>query len=111
MGRSEVRAVLLRYLREEPTAELIDAITPLADEECIVLLARIARAMPYLSEAALDALLSIDHPHAGKVAAALGENRSGEILPNGGFRSGVGSCTGAGVSTRRRVFATTIGKP
>jgi hypothetical protein len=77
MGRNEVRGILIRYLCEEPTAELIDAIAPLADDECTVLLARTARARPHLSEAALNALLSIDHPHAEKLAAALHQNRSG----------------------------------
>ena len=54
------------YLREEPSAEIIDAVVPIADEECAILLGRIARAMPDLSEAALDALDAIDDPRAKK---------------------------------------------
>jgi hypothetical protein len=50
LGRSEVRALLVGYLREEPTAELIDAIAPIADEECAVLLGRVARSTPHLFE-------------------------------------------------------------
>jgi HEAT repeat protein len=77
MGRTEVRALLVRYLREGPSAELIDAIAPVADDECVILLGRVARAEPHLSDAALDALLSIGQPRAAKIAAALRGNRPG----------------------------------
>jgi HEAT repeat protein len=77
MGRTEVRALLVRYLREGPSAELIDAIARVADDECVILLGRVARAEPHLSDAALDALLSIGHPRAEKIAAALRGNRPG----------------------------------
>jgi len=77
MGRTEVRAILVRYLQEEPTVELVDAIAPIADDECIVLLGRVARAAPRLSATALDALLSIDHPRAEQIAAALRGNPPG----------------------------------
>ena len=72
MGRNEVRPLLARYLREEPSAQLIDAVAPVADEECIILLGRIGRTMPDLSAAALDALNSIDHPRALRIAAEIG---------------------------------------
>jgi hypothetical protein len=72
MGRNEVRPLLTRYLREEPSAQLIDAVSPIADEECVILLGRIARTMPDLSQAALDALDSIDHPRASRIAAEIG---------------------------------------
>jgi HEAT repeat protein len=72
MGRNEVRPLLARYLREEPSAELIDAVSPIADEECVILLGRIARTMPDLSQAALEALDSIDHPRASRIAAEIG---------------------------------------
>jgi hypothetical protein len=72
MGRNEVRPLLARYLREEPSAQLIDAVAPVADEECIILLGRIGRTMPALSAAALDALNSIDHPRASRIAADIG---------------------------------------
>jgi HEAT repeat protein len=68
LGRSEARPLLVRFLREQPSAELIDAIAPVADEECVVLLGRVARARPDLSEALLDALDTIDHPKAEKIA-------------------------------------------
>jgi hypothetical protein len=57
--------------------ELVDAIAPIADDECVILLGRVARAEPHLSEAALDALVSIGHPRAEKIAAALRGNRPG----------------------------------
>jgi HEAT repeat protein len=72
MGHNEARSFLARYLRGEPSAELIDAVAPVADEECIILLGRIARTMPDLSQAALDALDSIDHPRASRIAAEIG---------------------------------------
>jgi HEAT repeat protein len=71
MGCNEVRPLLIRYLREEPSAELIDAVAPIADEECVILLGRVARTVPDLSQAALDALDSIDHPRAPRIAAEL----------------------------------------
>jgi hypothetical protein len=77
MGRSEVRALLVAYLREEPTAELIDAIAPVADDECVVLLGRLARSTPHLSERAIEALHSSDHPRAEKIIAALHESGPG----------------------------------
>ena len=44
MGRPEAHAVLTRLLRERPSLPVIDAIPAIADEACIVLLGRIARA-------------------------------------------------------------------
>lgn len=75
MGRSEIRALLMRYLRQDPSAELIDAVVPIADEECVVLLGRIARAAPDLAEAALDALGAADHPRAQKIEDDIRRSR------------------------------------
>jgi HEAT repeat protein len=69
MGHAEVRPHLARYLREKPSAHLIDAVAAVADEECIILLGRIARTMPDLTAATLDALDTIDHPRASRIAA------------------------------------------
>jgi HEAT repeat protein len=71
LGRSEVRPLLVRFLREQPSAELIDAIAPIADEECVVLLGRVARARQDLAEAVLDALDTIDDPRAEKIASHI----------------------------------------
>lgn len=59
MGRIEGRPVLLRVLRAEPSAEVIDAVGFIADEECIVLLGRIARTWPDLAACAMAALEQI----------------------------------------------------
>src|SRR5215472_779388 len=71
MGRDDVRLLLARYLREEPSARLIDAVAPVADEDCVILLGRIARTIPHLAEAAIDALETIDHPRAARIAAEM----------------------------------------
>jgi hypothetical protein len=71
MGRSEARPSLTRWLRERPSPPVIDAISPIADDECIVLLGRIARAGADLHAAALDALEAIEHPRAAAIAAGL----------------------------------------
>jgi len=68
LRHSEVRPLLVRFLREKPSAEIIDAIAPIADEECVILLGRVARARPDLSEAVLDALDTIDDCRAEKLA-------------------------------------------
>jgi hypothetical protein len=70
MGRIEVRPILLRLLRQAPSAEAIDAISAIADEECLVILGRIARTRPDLGDAALEALDSVGSPGAMKIAAA-----------------------------------------
>ena len=71
MGRIEARPMLASLLREEPSEELIDAVSSVADEECIVLLGRIARSTPALSDAALNTLESIDHHRASAIAIAI----------------------------------------
>ena len=77
MGHSEARAFLARCLRETPSAEVIDGITGIADEECIILLGRIARTVPSLTEPVLDALDAIGHPRAVKIAADVRANWPG----------------------------------
>jgi HEAT repeat protein len=46
MGRIEARPMLATLLREEPSEAVIDAVSSVADEECIVSLGRIARSAP-----------------------------------------------------------------
>jgi HEAT repeat protein len=70
MGRSEARQTLVRLLRDAPSVEVIDAIPAIADEDCIILLGRLARTQPTLAAAASDALEMIDHPRARQVIAA-----------------------------------------
>ena len=71
LGRKDARPLLVRYLREEPATELIEAVAPIADEECVILLGRIARTMPHLRAAALDALETVEHPQASRLAAEM----------------------------------------
>ena len=78
MGRIEARPMLAGLLREEPSEDLIDAISSVADEECIVLLGRIARNNPALSDAALDALEGIDHHRANAIATAIRGTAKGQ---------------------------------
>jgi hypothetical protein len=49
---------------------VIDAITAVADEECLVILGRIARTRPELADAALAALDGIGSSRDVKIAAA-----------------------------------------
>ena len=70
-GRIEARPMLTRLLREGPTAEIIDAVSPVADEDCIVQLGRIARTNIELSAAAIEALDAIDNPRAQAIAETL----------------------------------------
>jgi len=72
MGRAEGRPWLIRLLRHRPDAEAIEAVTPVADEECTVLLGRIARHQAALRDAATTALEAIETPRAAAVLAALG---------------------------------------
>jgi hypothetical protein len=70
MGRVEAGPRLVRLLREDPSAEVIDAAVAVADAECIVLLGRIVRTRPDLADAALSALRDIDDPRATALVAA-----------------------------------------
>jgi hypothetical protein len=63
--------MLAKLLREEPSEEAIDALSSVADEECIVRLGRIARTQPALSDAALNAHEGIDQPRANAIATAI----------------------------------------
>jgi HEAT repeat protein len=80
MSRIEARPLLARLLREEPSKEAIDAVSSIADEECMVALGRIARTEPALSDAALNALDDIDHPRADAIAAAVRGAGAGTVL-------------------------------
>ncbi len=71
LGRLEARVPLVRLLRVAPTLEVIDAVTGVADEDCMILLARIARTVPQLAEAARAALEAVDHPRARQLLAAI----------------------------------------
>src|SRR5258707_374196 len=71
MGRNEARPILKGLLRDDPSGQAIDAVSSLADEECAVLLGRIARSRPALADAALISLENIDDARAATIAAAV----------------------------------------
>jgi HEAT repeat protein len=71
MGRAEALGKLKSLLREHPSQDVIDAVSIIADEECVVLLGRIARSESVLAEAALTCLENVDLPRAVTVAAAI----------------------------------------
>jgi hypothetical protein len=75
MGRMEGRPALALLLRQSPSIEAIDAASAVADEECLVLLGRIARTRPELADAALTALESIEDPRAAQIAAVVRKSR------------------------------------
>jgi len=71
MGRREARPLLLRLLYQDPSAEVIDAAASLGDEECLILLGRIGRARPDLTDAVLVALEGIEEPRAAAIAKSV----------------------------------------
>jgi HEAT repeat protein len=76
MGRIEARGRLKTMLRDAPSEEVIEAASPIADEECAVLLGRIARSGSALADAALASLENIDHGRAVVITAAVRRLRS-----------------------------------
>jgi hypothetical protein len=75
MGRIEALPTLKGPLRDDPSEEVIDAVSSTADEGCAVLLGRIARSRPTLAEAALISLDNIDDVRAATIAAAIRRRR------------------------------------
>jgi hypothetical protein len=77
MGRHEARPLLLRLLREQPSAAVIDAVSSVADEECLVVIGRIAQREQDLADAAFAVLEAIASPRAMTIAAAARRLREG----------------------------------
>ncbi len=71
LGRAEGKRMLVRLLRTAPTPEVIDAVTAVADEDCMTLIARAGQHRPELIGAARNALERIDHPRAVRLLASL----------------------------------------
>ncbi len=63
--------MLRRLLDSEPTPEIIGALGIIADEDCLILLRRMAERVPGLADCVLDALEASDHPRAAALAATL----------------------------------------
>jgi len=70
LGSSIALPGLNEILRTAPTLEAIEAAAMVADETCMVLLGRVAREVPRLAAAALEALDSLDDPRSARIAAA-----------------------------------------
>ena len=76
MGRAEARPMLRHLLSAAPTEDVIEAVASIADDECVVLLARIARTSSALSEKALECLDSMDNARASPLAAGIRQQRA-----------------------------------
>ena len=71
MGRAEALPIVKDLLRNAPSEEVIGAAASLIDDDCAVLLGRIARSGSAVSEAALLGLEDADHPRAAAIADAV----------------------------------------
>jgi hypothetical protein len=71
MGRVEARIYLKRHLAETPSPGVIEALAGVADDDAIVLLARVGRVRPDLSVPILSALDEIDNVKAAAAASGL----------------------------------------
>jgi len=71
MACAQARAPLLRLLHAAPSADIIEAVTPVADDVCVVALNRTARARPDLLPCIVAALEEIDTERAIRVATSL----------------------------------------
>ena len=71
MGRAEARIHLKRYLSERPSSRVIEAVAEVADDDAVVLLARLGRARPDLAVPIISALEEIDNARAASAASAL----------------------------------------
>ena len=70
LGSEIARPALIEILRRAPSVEAIEAVVTIADETCMVLLGRIAREVPRLADAALEALEALGDPRASRIATA-----------------------------------------
>ena len=76
MGRAQAVPLLKLVLGQAPTLPVIQAVAAVADQDCIVLLGRIAEgAAPDLAAAAVDALEAVEHPLAARRLALLRQAR------------------------------------
>jgi len=88
MGKTSARPVLLRLLRNEPSADALDAIAVVADEDSVVLMGRVMRERPELSEMARQVLEEIEHPLATLVLRSHQSERSCALEADGGATDG-----------------------
>ncbi len=62
MGRREAMSRLMRLIETAPSAKALDALVTIADDNCFVLLGRIAQTNPELRPMLCEALTDVDHP-------------------------------------------------
>jgi len=92
MGKASARPVLLRLLRDEASADVLDAIAAVADEDCVVLMGRVMRENPELAEAARQALEDVEHPLAARLLRGHQAERSRGLRAAGGATDGESRC-------------------
>ncbi|HEX5327361.1 MAG TPA: HEAT repeat domain-containing protein, partial [Acetobacteraceae bacterium] len=78
LGRIEARPALIRLLAETPSPEVIAALAAVADQDCMVLLARLGRARPELTDAVLAALDDMDDRRATQLAGTVRRAHAGQ---------------------------------
>jgi len=88
MGKASARPVLLRLLRDDPSADALDAIAVVADEDSVVLMGRVMRERPELAESAREALEEVEHPRAAQVL------RGHQTAPSCGLEAADGATDG-----------------
>jgi hypothetical protein len=71
MGRVEALIYLKRYLTERPSGRVVEPVAGAADDEAIVLLARVGRARPDLAHSIISTLEEIDSTRAASAALGL----------------------------------------
>jgi hypothetical protein len=71
MGRKEAYPLLVRMLRDDPSVDVIDAVSGVSDDPVIVMLGRVAQTRPHLTRVAISTLADIDHPRAVALASSL----------------------------------------
>jgi HEAT repeat protein len=102
MGRIEARPILKSLLDDDPSEDVIDAVSSIADEECLVLLGRIARSNLALADAALNGLENVDDHRAITIVAAIRRLRSSRQNSTSDRAEAIGQ-------RRARVFESPVG--
>jgi hypothetical protein len=73
MGRREAMPHLKRLVQTTPSAEAVEALVEIADDDCFVLLGRIVETQANLRQIVCQALDGVDHPRAGIILRRLSQ--------------------------------------
>lgn len=71
MGRNEAKSHLMRLIQTAPSVKVVDALVAIADDNCFVLLGRVAQKHADLYPMICQALSEVDHPRAVTVLRRL----------------------------------------